>query len=241
MSTGERSDDGLRAVQQAEDEGAGGEAALRSALARTRAELEAAKVAAQEADHRAKNVIMLAKSVLDMQRTIETEPRAREILAGAGRRLIALSTLHDRLRPGEHGPGISIQAYLDKLVATLGFAEEGLGARVLVSVSLEEAVWPLAVARPFLILASEAITNAVVHGLAGGAGQVVVTLAPGQGNEACLIVEDDGRGLPDDHKRGFGMRLMEFLATQLGGRIAVAARVEGGTTLRVDFPRPQPA
>jgi two-component system, NarL family, sensor histidine kinase UhpB len=89
----------------------------------------------------------------------------------------------------------------------------------------------------------EALTNVFRH---AGATTVNVTVepterspAPGRGG-ALVRVRDNGRGLPPDHKLGFGLTGMRERILALGGSLTIASG-EGGVTVEAVIPRDAPA
>jgi two-component system, NarL family, sensor histidine kinase NreB len=86
-------------------------------------------------------------------------------------------------------------------------------------------------------IAQEATTNAVKHGAAEN-----VQIEIGRTNdEIRLSIEDDGRGfVPTGEERGMGLRLMDYRAGMIGGKLTVQS-VEGRGTLVVCTARLQKA
>lgn len=89
----------------------------------------------------------------------------------------------------------------------------------------------------------EALTNVFRH---SGASSVNVTVepterspAPGRGG-ALVRVQDNGRGLPPDHKLGFGLTGMRERILALGGSVSITSG-EGGVTVEAVIPRDAPA
>lgn len=92
---------------------------------------------------------------------------------------------------------------------------------------------------PLLLLAHEALVNALQHAFPGGrAGLVAIALEPADGGGARLRVADDGAGLPtglDFPAQGrCGALLLRELAQQSGARLTVTGG--GGTTVTVELP-----
>ncbi|GJE30075.1 sensor histidine kinase [Methylobacterium oxalidis] len=98
------------------------------------------------------------------------------------------------------------------------------------------------------------ITNAVVHGFAGGRpGHIAVEVAEVRPGTIRLEIADDGRGIPPENldriydpffttarsrgSTGLGMHIVHNLVTaKLGGRIAIESRPGEGTRVRIEFP-----
>jgi stage II sporulation protein AB (anti-sigma F factor) len=83
------------------------------------------------------------------------------------------------------------------------------------------------------LAASEALTNAVVHGYQGGPGVLHVTAAVVR-TELWMLIADDGRGLVRPSARpglGLGLRLI----SQSSDDFTIVSRAGGGTEVRMRF------
>ena len=78
----------------------------------------------------------------------------------------------------------------------------------------------------------ESLTNAVRH---AGATRIDVTIDAGP-ESVVLRVIDDGRGLPDGHTDGGGIRGMRERAMLIGGALAVKPGADGGVEVRFEVP-----
>lgn len=87
----------------------------------------------------------------------------------------------------------------------------------------------LSVATHLYRIAQEAVSNAIKHGEAGHIEIALVTTP----ERVSLLVEDDGKGLPEPvlKRRGMGLRIMRYRAGVIGGSLAVQKRMEGGTAV----------
>ncbi|MGW3040247.1 GAF domain-containing protein [Kitasatospora sp. NPDC001159] len=94
---------------------------------------------------------------------------------------------------------------------------------------------PTGVADHVMAVLGEALSNAARH---ARATRVEVRLLA-TGDEAVLIVTDDGIGVPSGGRRS-GLRNLQERADQLGGSFAVDAPTEGGTRLRWTAPLARP-
>ena len=85
-------------------------------------------------------------------------------------------------------------------------------------------------------IAQEALTNALRH---AAAQRISVRLSCSDGL-LVLEVDDDGRGLPAEHRSGLGLVTMRERAHQLGGEVGITTPPEGGTRVSARLPM-QPA
>jgi len=85
------------------------------------------------------------------------------------------------------------------------------------------------------LLVSEIVTNSVKHAFATDQQGTISIKMECKDRQCVLQVSDDGRGMPEGAKsEGLGSRIVQSLATQLGGTIAITSA--GGTQARVEFP-----
>ncbi|WP_424134271.1 sensor histidine kinase [Roseomonas chloroacetimidivorans] len=235
----------VRAVEQAFSEAA---AALTRREADLRAALEQRDALMAEIHHRVKNNLQIVSSLLNLQAGRIGDPAAAEEFLAARNRVRALATLHRHLYMQHSFEAISLPAFLAEL-ANQQFAShnEAPGERLALKMDVADIEISIDQAVSLSLLVTEALGNAVEHAFPEEArGTVWLSLAA-EGEEATLIVRDDGIGLPDrkDRPRGLGLQLMEGFAKQLGGQLK-GGRLElsaeggmekgGGTQWTVRFP-----
>jgi PAS domain S-box-containing protein len=87
----------------------------------------------------------------------------------------------------------------------------------------------LSVATHLYRIAQEAVSNAIRH---GEATRIDIALVKTP-ERVSLLVEDDGKGLPEQaaRRRGMGLRIMRYRAGVIGGSLAVQKRKTGGTAV----------
>ncbi len=87
----------------------------------------------------------------------------------------------------------------------------------------------LSVATHLYRIAQEAVSNAIKHGEARRIEIALVTTP----ERVSLLVEDNGKGLPEatTKRRGMGLRIMRYRAGVIGGTLALQKRATGGTTV----------
>lgn len=152
----------------------------------------------------------------------------REAAEDTRRTIKELRTLLvDIYPPDLHRTGLA--AALRDLVAPL--APRGVD----VTLDLSEPVeLPEPIETLFYRCAQEALRNVVKH---AQADHVLVRVE--NDGRVCLTVEDDGVGLPGrgDGERHFGLRLLDDLVRDAGGRVEITSRNGRGTRVTVEVPK----
>ncbi|WP_327304879.1 histidine kinase [Streptomyces sp. NBC_01298] len=214
------------------------------ALLETRARLAVAEAVQAERDHLArelhdsvaKTLHGLALAADSLTRTTDPTALRRQaaLVSGAARRAVAESrdVLTD-LRRDPDAPGVSLAS---ELRARIGPDT----AELRVTGTLP--VVPAPVARHLLAVAGEAVENARRH---AGATRITVEAAVDAAAGLVLVIEDDGRGLPDGVDLAalpgagrFGLLGMAERAAAIGARLHIGARPGGrpGTQIRLTLP-----
>ncbi|WP_405489455.1 sensor histidine kinase [Streptomyces sp. NBC_00096] len=213
------------------------------ALLETRARLAVAEAVRAEREHLAREMhdsvsktlhgLALAADSLTRTNDPAALRRQADLVAGAARRAVAESreVLAD-LRRDLDAPGVSLACELRTRIAPAAAELHVTGALPVV---------PSPVARHLLAVAAEAVENARRH---AGAARITVEAAVDTA-DLVLLVEDDGRGLPEGadlatlHGAGrFGLVGMTERAAAIGARIHIGARPGGkpGTQVRLALP-----
>ena len=175
------------------------EAALRDALAQGQEDIRYRDFLIREVDHRTKNALQLAVSLLGVQARHVDEP-CRGALETAMGRLRRMGAVHALLtyRAADGPDAIDFPDYLRRLCREVAEGLSAPEARVRVEVDAEEeAMWGPDLVVPLGLIAGEALTNALKHAFPGGReGRVRVELRAVGGGLVRLLVEDDGEGMP---------------------------------------------
>ena len=116
---------------------------------------------------------------------------------------------------------------------------EGSGITITLKREGNQVPLPDLVAGNLLLLAQEAVTNALKH---SGASEISILLRLSPGH-AELVIEDHGRGLdvstaPGQRDGHFGLQGMRERTKRLGGEIELTSTSGHSTTLRVKVPLP---
>jgi two-component sensor histidine kinase len=189
-----------------------------------------AEIMAREIDHRVKNSLQFISAMLNMQgRLPDLPPTASEQLQLAAQRVAAVARVHQNFN-ADAAP-VSCITFLRRLCADLS----GIVDRP-IAVEGDEGDVHTDHIQPIGLMVNELVTNAAKY----GSDEIKVSYRI-NGDVHELSVCDDGVGLPaafDPEKsgRGLGMKVLNVLAKQIGGRVTAAPNPEGqGSCFAVAF------
>ena len=185
-----------------------------SAITNSRSETE---IMLRELQHRMKNNLQVIVSFLALQGRQSSTDEARERIAARG--------LTGRVK-------VEMRDYLTALCANI----DPRRPQVTLDTDFDAATMPLDRAVPVGLIVNELVTNSVKYAFddEGGIIRIAFRLNTVVG-EAELSVADNGRGMGPTRPGSLGLRLVESLTRQLGGRLAIG-KVPKGTMTTLTFP-----
>lgn len=182
----------------------------------------------READHRAKNSLQLASAMLRLEARV-TPADCHDPLTTAADRLWALAQLHKAISESGAGP-----LRVCDCLRPIAHAYQGVqGAEV--TLSSNDLECAAAQATPLALIVNEALMNALKHH-GPGAAHVAVEVRDSSGRLE-VAVQDDGDGFTDQAGDGFGLKMMQTLARQIGGELQVSSGPAHGARVAVTIPR----
>lgn len=186
----------------------------------------------RELQHRMKNNLQVILSFLSLQRRRAVGEEARERIGSVMDRVLAIGLAHDQLSFRQGAGSVELRDYLKALCTNID------PGRPQVSIDVDVTPARIALDRAVLVglIVNELVTNAVKYAFAEEGGTITLTFRVNTViGEAELSVRDNGRGMGPARPGGFGLRLVESLAGQLGGRVS-AGTVQKGTLTTLTFP-----
>lgn len=187
-----------------------------------------------EVNHRAKNSLMIASSLLGIQGRRHADPSVRALFAEAQERLTAMSRVHDLLSKSETSQRVDLAIYLSDLCEALRPITERHDCIQLTVESDHAILLHADVAIPIGIIATELITNAVKYAFPPPrCGTIAVSARRTMGAEIEFTVRDDGCGMGETREGSLGYGLVKTLVKGLRGDLRV--KDVSGVTVAVVF------
>ena len=220
--------------------------ALQTEIAQRRQAEEAVRhsrekeVLLQEIHHRVKNNLQIITSLLRMQSRAVQDPALSEALRECQNRVASMALIHDKLYRARDLARVSFGEYVRDLTNNI-LTSYALPARsVRVRLDIDDLSLSLDCAVPCGLILNELMSNCLKHAFPlGHSGTVYIGLHAEGAEELCLVVRDDGVGVPADVDLGrtssLGWRLIRALVEQLGG--VVECQTSGGTSVEIRFAR----
>ena len=182
----------------------------------------------RELQHRVKNSLMIAASMINLEEAGLADERARMVFASVQSRINAMAAVYEQLYRTNGIDRISLVWYIRQLVAGLSQSYISKSGLVNIKTQLEETQLDLKRALPLGIILNELITNALKHAFPPGSttperpGTILVELSR-SGDRANLRVADNGVGIPAEKLRngGTGLELVKMLTRQIGGSFEI--------------------
>jgi two-component sensor histidine kinase len=198
------------------------------------------EVLLQEIHHRVKNNLQIITSLLRMQSRAVQDPAFSEALRECQNRVASMALIHDKLYRARDLARVSFGEYVRDLTNNI-LTSYALPARsVRVRFDIDDLSLSLDYAVPCGLILNELMSNCLKHAFpVGHSGTVYIGFHAEGEDELCLVVRDDGVGVPADVDLGrtssLGWRLIRALVEQLGG--VVQCQTAGGTSVEIRFAR----
>ncbi|HVW55882.1 MAG TPA: PAS domain S-box protein [Rhizobiaceae bacterium] len=192
------------------------------------------RVLLNELNHRVKNNMQMLQSLLFTSARQSSNEEARRTLELASGRVSAMAAAQRVLYDTIHAVRFSGPQFLNAVCQTVG---QTLSPPVSVSCDAVPCELSNDSAMPLALILNELMTNAAKYGANGRSGRAIRVGLLREEASYMLFVEDQGPGfnLTKVRQKSSGLRLVEGLARQLGGKFTVSSS-NGVTRCSVAFP-----
>lgn len=190
-----------------------------------------------EVNHRAKNSLAIAASLLSLQGRRQTDPATKILFEEARERLNGMARMHDLLSRSETTQHIDVATYMRDLCDALRSMTENDG-RISVEAKAEDGILVSAdTAVPLGLVLTEIVTNAVKYAFPPPRSGRILAQARRAGSGTFeLLIRDDGVGSSELREGSLGFGLVRSLVEQIKGEISV--RNDDGFSVTIVFPDP---
>jgi two-component sensor histidine kinase len=186
----------------------------------------------RELQHRMKNNLQVIVSFLALQGRESASEEARERIGRVMDRVMAIGLAHDQLSFKKSASSVDMRDYLKALCANIDPHRPNLT----IDTEFEPISIPLDRAVPIGLILNELVSNSVKYAFDEEGGVINITFRVNETiGEAELCVRDNGRGMGPARSGSLGLRLVEGLSRQLGGRL-ITPEVPKGTTTVLTVP-----
>ncbi|MCW2239152.1 histidine kinase dimerization/phosphoacceptor domain -containing protein [Azospirillum canadense] len=193
------------------------------------------EVLLREVDHRAKNSLAIASSLLIAQAYQQADPAVRALFLDTQERLGAMAHAHDLLSKSGDPRRIGLAPYLRGLCASL-MAASGKTADIRIEVQADDSIHILADHAIALgLIVNELVTNAMKHAFPPNrAGRIEVAARRSQAERVTLRVRDDGMGMSTGRDGALGYGIIRSLVEKISGEMEIGC--DGGVAVTITFP-----
>ena len=209
-------------------------------------ERERSELLFSELQHRVGNNLQMVASLIALQRNRLDDEAAKTALDEASQRLGLIGKIHRQLYDPA-GSLLGLAAHIREITQEVIGAtgrdeiEFEFQANADASLSPDKAI-------PVALIVTEALNNALEHGLPVGVdrGRISVRIEP-RGERVAVIIEDDGIGPPDgfdfERSSSLGLRIVRTLTGSLAGEFSLSPSDKGSgaiamLTISSDGPSP---
>jgi PAS domain S-box-containing protein len=188
-----------------------------------------------EVNHRAKNSLAVAASLLAMQGRRQKDEGVRVLFDEAEDRLNAMARVHDLLSKSQTSQRVDIAVYVTELCAALKSITAG-DDRIAFDTRTEPGILVDAdTAFPLGIIMTELITNAVKYAFpAPRTGAILAQARRAEAGRVELLIQDDGVGMNGVREGSLGFGLVRTLVQQIQGDLDI--KTDEGVAVTISFP-----
>jgi PAS domain S-box-containing protein len=190
-----------------------------------------------EVNHRAKNSLAIAASLLSIQGRRQPDPAVRALFEEAQDRLTAMARVHDLLSKSESSQRVDLATYVTDLCEALKPITENDNRIRLERITEDGVLIDADTAFSLGIVLTELITNAVKYAFPPPrSGTILVQARRNEPGRVELLIQDNGVGMSSLREGSLGYGLIRSLIRQISGKLDI--RSDGGLTVTISFPVP---
>jgi PAS domain S-box-containing protein len=207
---------------------------------RLRASLKEKEVLLKEIHHRVKNNLQVISSLLKLQSGYIKDKEALELFTDSYNRVRSMALIHEKLYQSQNLAQIDAADYIPNLVSNLFRSYSVSSDAINLKIEVENIWLDADTAIPCGLIMNELVSNSIKYAFPSGrTGEIMVKFFVTGEDKCCMIVRDDGAGMPADfdleEAESLGLQLVWNLTGQLGGDIELSS--DEGTSFKITFTR----
>ncbi|MDA3893325.1 MAG: tetratricopeptide repeat protein [Salinivirgaceae bacterium] len=192
----------------------------------------------QEIHHRVKNNLQIISSIISLQSMRIKNKQTLEIFNEMQRRIMAISSIHQKLYNSESVTTINMNEYLGEIVEAINSAFNSHQLNVNYQIAVENINLNVDMAVALGLIVNELTTNAYKYAFnANNENILVLTLSLEKNNKVELSLQDNGPGMPEhfdfDKADSLGLRMVNLLIRQKKGKINIVS--DHGTRFEISM------
>jgi two-component sensor histidine kinase len=189
-----------------------------------------------EIHNRVKNNFAILISLMNMQRDQSADPELSSSLNDLQLRVRTMSLVHEQLYQSQEISQIPFNNYLHHLAIIISSSFKN--SRIRLQTEISPCNVAIEIALPLGLIINELITNAYKYAFPGEmSGTIWVKLLPDTTDKYCIVICDDGIGLPQDFTmnttNSMGSQIVGILVEQIEATLEVTS--DRGACFRIIF------
>ncbi|MFA6403997.1 MAG: histidine kinase dimerization/phosphoacceptor domain -containing protein [Salinivirgaceae bacterium] len=189
--------------------------------------LEEKEVLIKEIHHRVKNNLQIISSIINLQSMRIKNKAVNEIFDEMQRRILAISSIHQKLYQSESVASINMDEYLTEVVESIHTAFSNPQIIVAYEIEIKNVSMDIDAAISIGLIVNELTTNAYKYAFTENLYNLLtIKLLNTSENHFVLEVHDNGKGLPEgfnlSKSNSLGLRMVSLLTRQLNGIISIS-------------------
>ncbi len=168
----------------------------KTAQERLKSSLKEKETLLQEVYHRTKNNMQVISSFLELQAASAEDENVRRIVHDSNVRIRTMALAHEKLYKSKSLSSINLADYIRELVDLITMVSDA--KKINIEYDLENIETLIDIAIPCGLVIGELVSNSFKHAFPDSVqGTIRITMKQCAKNQICLIVQDNGVGLPE--------------------------------------------
>lgn len=192
----------------------------------------------KEIHHRVKNNLQVISGILSLQNNSVTDEKTKQVLLDGQDRIQTIALLHKTMYQNENFNVVNFNTYIHELITNIKQTNR-TKKNILIIQKIENIQFNIDTAIPLSLIINEIITNCYKHAFENKEeGQISISIQKLFSDSYELIIEDNGKGLPEnfsiyENSKRVGFDLIQGLCQQIDGEIEINSK--NGTKIKIQF------